>query len=587
MLSMGIFCQGIRLEPTEDIIWTETGIKVDEGVKKGWIDFKLESPCDIYTGEDNSIYNMKNSAYKLIKTKCNETFDKMVREVFQDLESCLPSKLARLIRPKRFLEPVSWSLIGGLTAAAVGGGGSSIYSYISTDSSYNRLNDMENENKRRDDELRRHSASFDDAVTALKDAKEVRSASIELVQEHNRRLMEQKNAILQLSEINPHVFWDAAFLTNLIAKDGEFLERVVSSCGKNRLNTQALFKLTNIKLLKQTDEADTYLEELVKIDSTTLSFRFNVKVTSTTTHVYKANALRHWINITEQPVFVEYYGTQFVLYNQSNGCLKGIETPTDRWVVDTCENGGFVDPRLNDWREVVTNEDELKNLTKPFVYKSDTSSFVYCFYHEILVNGSKRLCPPFIFSIPLGVPFQLPGLNHTVSEFTYYIRERTVNIDTFLTTNKTDEDYDREVKLLQQIREKNDKNLQHLKFRVSNDTLVIPLNLNYIVIAFIIIAFLSFGGYMMCRRSDNTNADEIRRPIKEDTISIYNNISAPAPETQMKIKQEPIQSAVNDDETFVKYPKLEEEWTHPSSSNIRQRFESWPKEVKEEPKYDF
>lgn len=86
--------------------------------------------------------------------------------------------------------------------------------------------------------------------------------------------------------------------------------------------------------------------------------------------------------------------------------------------MDLCDKESYIDPPLSDWRTVLVAGEELKKLTRPVVYKTDTQSIISCFTEKIVVNGTLRMCPQFVFSLPLQIPFQLPGLSHNVTEFT-------------------------------------------------------------------------------------------------------------------------------------------------------------------------
>lgn len=96
-----------------------------------------------------------------------------------------------------------------------------------------------------------------------------------------------------------------------------------------------------------------------------------------------------------------------------------------------------------------------------------------------------------------------------------------MDIETFFSTNKTDEDYDRKVKLILDIKAKNEKSTDSLDFRIANNGIVIPFNATYLVVIGLIVICFSLGLCLLiklCRKGKET----VR--AKEDNISIYNNI---------------------------------------------------------------
>lgn len=57
------------------------------------------------------------------------------------------------------------------------------------------------------------------------------------------------------------------------------------------------------------------------------------------------------------------------------------------------------------------------------------------------------------FFLDFYVPIDLPGIKHDISEFTYYIRERAVDIQAYDSFNRTDEDHDKAMDLVFKLEE--------------------------------------------------------------------------------------------------------------------------------------
>lgn len=71
--------------------------------------------------------------------------------------------------------------------------------------------------------------------------------------------------------------------------------------------------------------------------------------------------------------------------------------------------------------------------------------------------------------------------------------KRTVTPDSFTAVNKTDEDFDRETKLLHLLGDANERSLDHLNFQVKDETIIIAFNMTYALISSITLVCFSMG----------------------------------------------------------------------------------------------
>jgi len=108
---------------------------------------------------------------------------------------------------------------------------------------------------------------------------------------------------------------------------------------------------------------------------------------------------------------MEYQGRDFVLWNKTSDCIKGIERPLDRAILDECPLYDFHDPKLNSWRAIlITNNIYDHNIVS---YKhTSIANFVYCFPWNVTIRRETMRCSMLIFELDSSRSFQTRNISY-------------------------------------------------------------------------------------------------------------------------------------------------------------------------------
>lgn len=104
-------------------------------------------------------------------------------------------------------------------------------------------------------------------------------------------------------------------------------------------------------------------------------------------------AFNHFANLLEEPVYMEYTGPHYVVYNSTASCAQAITAPTAYNVEAFCELRDYLDSSSSSWRQLATNQTEAKAQVEemyPF-------HFIYRYQSTIRVNNETLDCPPYAF----------------------------------------------------------------------------------------------------------------------------------------------------------------------------------------------
>lgn len=416
VLGLGAVIDGTKNEPNEFIFLTPTNYRVQTGVTNGNVDFILRSPCDWVrfneTFDANSIDDISDIAYAALKNKCQQEYESNVLSAFNKLASCMPPKRS-FKRVKRF-DPITLTAVAvGFLIVVISFVGMAIYSYASENSSYNRINAMEERERKAREELNKMRVD-------LEQAQKVRNKTIEYTFQVDQTANTNRGAIIHMSKMTPTIAWETTSLNFHIKDHNALLLDLDESCRRGKMNVKALKKLANIPELPLILEEHTTLTEVYNIDRDTVNFQFSYRMESDTTKIYEVNAISHYTNYSSSPQRVEYVGPRYVINNSTNNCTMGIDEARLRdFVIASCPRANYSDPALNDWRPIANDD-------TPTVLQTDRETIIYCFYHQVDINGAKVWCPPSPFILPITTRFSLPNLSQMAQNFTRRLSESPI-----------------------------------------------------------------------------------------------------------------------------------------------------------------
>lgn len=131
----------------------------------------------------------------------------------------------------------------------------------------------------------------------------------------------------------------------------------------------------------------------------------------------------------------------------------------------------YTDPSLLNWEPA---KDQL-TIPAPVVFKTDTHHIIYCLYLKIVIDGQEGWCPPYTFTLPITVPFELPGASHNVTVVTIRIKERALRLTRSKPSIVPVEDSSL-LESLVALKQKNDRSITPNELNVKLNTLTIPMN---------------------------------------------------------------------------------------------------------------
>lgn len=452
---------------------------------------------------------------------------------FERLLNCYPDEviLPRMKRAVPLLAAAVPFLLKGLGVTAVfgvGGGGMGLYSWLSSSSSSNRLDEKDKLDEIRD----RNITDILGAIADLKNlvnshAEEIRTGKskietlTEMVKIHTDKIDQNKQAILHMATMQPSIMWDSMALHSSVEKDAKAIHDIVSSCKRRKMNLAALNRLGGESEMQDFDDNDTHLESIKKLSNDTVEFRFSVRIEEPDTKILKVVAFNHFVDeTTSKPKFVIYGGPTYAIFNSSNGCLRGIDQPEFERVYINCVEEGFVDPSFKRWDTFNGTLEERNILARPKMYKTESWSIAYCLYHKIDIGSKSRYCPAHVFKIPISVSFGLPYYNyHNSTFYVKELKESVVELDNIVLMNKTDDDLDREYFLIDKLRNSADTTIEPGKLGVDKETFTMPVTWLWISIVFLTTIFLSLASIIVALR--------MRRPAPTTEMPITELNRAP------------------------------------------------------------
>lgn len=114
-------------------------------------------------------------------------------------------------------------------------------------------------------------------------------------------------------------------------------------------------------------------------------------------------ALNHYANLIEEPVYMEYTGPNYVVYNSTANCAQAITASTAHNVEAFCELRDYLDGSLSSWRQLATNQ----TATKAQVEEMYPFHFIYCYQSTIRINNETLDCPPYAFQLHVRTAFEV------------------------------------------------------------------------------------------------------------------------------------------------------------------------------------
>lgn len=274
-------------------------------------------------------------------------------------------------------------------------------------SDHNRINFLEESNE----QLKRQTEQF---KTEFNVTHEVQNGILQTLMSFHRDLREQQRQLQVLTDLLPTVSWSSAFVQSRITQGASDLRTIIDEYSSGRVACKEMANLLNLDELREIDNYDTRFESITSLPGpANYLFKFTVRKKSKTTFVYKVGAFKFWDNLTEVPTLMEYRGHNYLIHNETNNCLKAIEEPTQRAVLEVCTEQNSTDPRLQVWEKLVQTRDVYSNKHNCQVKRTLLYHYIYCFPFNITLKLGTFRNPPHVYRLPINEAFVLPMMNYT------------------------------------------------------------------------------------------------------------------------------------------------------------------------------
>lgn len=178
------------------------------------------------------------------------------------------------------------------------------------------------------------------------------------------------------------------------------------SAKKGRVSISSFNGLTKQDNYTDVTDEDTFFKSFERIAGNTYALNFRIKEISKDSFIYRVAAFPHWENLQENTTLRVYNGPEFIIYNETSNCLKGIPHPKARFVEDQCLSLNGLDPKLQNWPLAME-----PNFDEPIIVKTITHSFIFCYDHTIEIDNQVRDCPYYTIRLPIDKSFKVR--NHT------------------------------------------------------------------------------------------------------------------------------------------------------------------------------
>jgi len=105
------------------------------------------------------------------------------------------------------------------------------------------------------------------------------------------------------------------------------------------------------------------------------------------TKVYRVHSFDHWDNLDEVPRYLSYNGANYLIYNYTSHCIKGLTTTSTEFVSEQCLEVNGDDPQLSQWNtdKETKNIEQYSNVSQ--VFKTIDANYIYCFPGEITIQN--------------------------------------------------------------------------------------------------------------------------------------------------------------------------------------------------------
>lgn len=381
---------------TDSVVWLPTDYKVETGLKYLKLHYKPLSICELRYNEPGE-HNVSQTIHEGIKVECFRHQEKYLNPVLNQLASSQQQKRG-LVRNKRCVDPISCILgiIAVITIVAVGCLGYMAVKHSGElDLHQNRITALEN-----------RTAILQQETMA---AQNVRQQTIAAIDEVQKRVSSNTIAIKQMANIVPLATMTASEMYYNIREEAKVVERIAKAAQKHRASPKEFADLFQIGELNEIEPKDTKVEKVYRDQDGLFHLDIYFYTFSNDTIIKKIDTFQRWVNITTNPTLMEYAGPEYIMYNATSNCARGIYNPSKVRVFNNCLDQDYRDEQLTKFVRVDPSRSDFHLLSRPKIIKTFRATLVSCFYFQIKFTNVTYECPPYHFELPSLTPFSDRG----------------------------------------------------------------------------------------------------------------------------------------------------------------------------------
>lgn len=278
---------------------------------------------------------------------------------------------------------------------------STLFERLYPHSDHNRIKALEEHKQELDAQVNEFNQKFN--IT-----NEIHKGILESMINFRRYQHEMHHQIQHLAYLMPRVSWTSAYIQARITAGAQDIRTIIEEYSYGRVACKEMASLLNIKELEDIDNHDTNFEFIRRSGSNSFVFKFAVRNRALNTRVYKVSAFKYWDNLTGVPKLMEYRGYNYLIHNETANCLKAIEEPSQRAILEVCNEANYTDPRLNIWEMLVETRDVYRFNHTCQVKRTLVYNYIYCFPFNITTKMGIFRNPPHVYRLPLSEAFELP-----------------------------------------------------------------------------------------------------------------------------------------------------------------------------------
>jgi hypothetical protein len=408
------------LQRIDPLIWIPTDDIVDIGFVNYQFDYEYASPCSLVPDiHDNTTVQYVIDLYNRLYLDCMTLYkEKWLDKVQELIETKPPKRVQGHSIEKR--EIVTLSAVAVIGAATFS---NFVVSLVKNNQFQGEIDQLNTED-------RVQKARMDRAENILNTTLESQLKMLNEITQIETMLIENKRNLRGITDTMARSTWITNVVFSKIDEKYGFINDIIGKLAEGMIATRELGLLLNMNQLRKIDPRDTVVQSVWQPTNESLRFQFIAREKSDDTKVYQVVSINHWGNLTGEPYFMEYIGSEFLIYNRSSNCAKSIRRPSSRVVQEECTEQDWHDPKLNLWRKNYDAIRQREQYDKPVFIRTFEWNYFYCYAMKIETGSQTLDCPTYPFRLPISTPVKLDYINYHPKAYRTVITEKMRVIDT-------------------------------------------------------------------------------------------------------------------------------------------------------------